>query len=345
MVSWPSSLLDIIVDYASRPMTLAFDAQFLEAAAQAVADGLPLFDKASRDDWRTLRAVGDAALLAIEATLPPHDEIERSDVVIAAPDGAELVMRWYRPAVSPDPAGAEPPAGRGGPAALYVHGGGMISGSIDRYDRWIAGYASESGVPMLAADYRLAPEHPHPVPVEDAFAALAWLIDHAAEHGVDPARVAVMGDSAGGGIAAAVALLARDRSVPLARQLLVYPMLDDRSTVPDAELAPFAGWSYDDNYTGWHALLGDLVGGDGVPATAAPARAGDLSHLAPAYLDVGELDIFRNECLHYAQRLLAAGTPVELHVHGGCPHGFDRFLAAPVAQRARADRIRVLRSL
>jgi acetyl esterase/lipase len=146
----------------------------------------------------------------------------------------------------------------------------MIMGSVAGYDRLVAGYVADSGVPFLSVDYRVAPEHPHPAPVEDAYAGLAWLLEHADELGVDPTRVAVMGDSGGGGLAAGVALLARDRGLALARQVLVYPMLDDRTTVPDPELVPFAAWSYDDNYTGWHALLGDTVGGPDVPATAAP---------------------------------------------------------------------------
>ncbi len=155
-----------------------------------------------------------------------------------------------------------------------------------------------------------------------------------------------MGDSGGGGLAAAAALLARDRGLAVARQILIYPMLDDRTTTPDPALAPWAGWSYDDNYTGWHALLGDLIGGPDVPAYAAPARAADLSGLPATYIEVGELDIFRDEAIEYARRIALTGTSVELHVHPGCPHGFDRITAeAGVVRRARADRLRALTTL
>ena len=189
-------------------------------------------------------------------------------------------------------------------------------------------------------------EHPHPAPAEDAYAGLAWLAAHAAELGVDPGRIALMGDSGGGGLAAAAALLARDRGLPVAKQILIYPMLDDRTTVPDPALAPWAGWSYDDNYTGWHALVGALVGGPDVPAYAAPAQAAGLSGLPAAYIEVGELDIFRDEAIEYARRLALTGTSVELHVHPGCPHGFDRITAdADVVRRARADRLRALTRL
>ena len=277
-------------------------------------------------------------LAAIDARLPEHAEIERVNDVATSHDGADD-RRALVPARRPDHA---PTAG---PAVVYLHGGGMILASVDLYDRLVAGYVAETGVPMLSVDYRLAPEHPHPSPVEDSFAGLRWLVDHAAELGVDPGRVAVMGDSGGGGLAAGVALMARDRNLALARQVLIYPMLDDRNTTPDPNLAPFAGWSYDDNYTGWHALLGDRIGTDDVPAYAAPARAVDVSGLPPTYVETGELDIFRDESIEYARRIAATGTSIELHVHPGCPHGFDRLGDIPVVRRAFADRHRVLRSL
>ena len=154
-----------------------------------------------------------------------------------------------------------------------------------------------------------------------------------------------MGDSGGGGLAAGVVLMAHDRDVPLARQVLIYPMLDDRNTTPDPNLAPFAGWSYDDNYTGWHALLGDRIGTDDVSEYAAPARAADVSGLPPTYIETGELDIFHDESIEYARRIAASGTSIELHVHPGCPHGFDRLGDIPVVRRAFADRHRVLRSI
>jgi acetyl esterase/lipase len=306
--------------------------------AYAMSMDAPPRTPATRDDWRALREMAEAGLALSDSTLPEHDEIVRTDRSITSHDGAAVPVRWYEP-----PGHTADQAG--GAAVVYLHGGGMICGSVAGYDHLVAGYAADSGVPFLSVDYRVAPEHPHPTPVEDCFAAVPWLLEHADELGVDPARVAIMGDSAGGGLAAGVALLARDRGIPLARQILVYPMLDDRTTVPDPELAPFAtGWSFDDNYTGWHALLGDAIGGPDVSEYAAPARAQDVSGLAPAYVDTGNLDIFGDEAIEYARRIAAAATSVELHVHPGCPHGFDR-MPIPVAERAFADRIRVLRAL
>ncbi len=308
----------------------------LDPELLAIMRNAPPRAPALRDDWRGLREMSDAALALVESRLPEHEEVARTDRTITSYDGTEIPVRWYDPA-----------SDRGaGPAVVYLHGGGMIAGSVAGYDRFVAGYAADSGVPFLSVDYRVAPEHPHPTPVEDCFAAVPWLLEHANELRVDPARVVIMGDSSGGGLAAGVALLARDRGVALARQVLVYPMLDDRTTVADPELAPFAaGWSYDNNYTGWHALLGDAIGTDDVPASAAPARATDLSGLPPTYIDTGDLDIFRNESIDYARRIAATGTNVELHVHPGCPHGFDRIPGLQVAARAFADRRRALRTL
>ena len=155
-------------------------------------------------------------------------------------------------------------------------------------------YVAESGVPMLVVDYRVAPEHPHPTPVEDCYAALEWLAGNATDTGFrSRAALAVMGDSAGGGLAAGVCLMARDRGGPaIAQQLLIYPMLDDRPATPDPALLRFLTWTYDDNLTGWGALLGDEAGGEDVSPYAAPARAADLAGLPDTYIDVGELDIF-----------------------------------------------------
>jgi len=191
---------------------------------------------------------------------------------------------------------------------LYLHGGGMIVGSVAIFDGPVSRYVARTGVPMLSLEYRLAPEHPHPTPVEDAYTGLVWLTDHAAELGIDPGRIAVMGDSAGGGLAAGVAILSRDRKGPaVARQLLVYPMLDDRTTTPDPYIAPFAGWSYDDNATGWNALLGPGHEYREVDPSAAPGRLQDAAGLPPAYIEVGQLDIFRDEDVRYALTLSRAG--------------------------------------
>ncbi len=316
-------------------MGFEFDPEIERATARLVAElgepaPAPLGDVAAR------RASAEPWMQRLLAAEPPPADVEWSDHECRGHDGESVPMRWYRKRDAP----------ADGAAAVYLHGGGMILGSLDHYHPHVARYVAASGVPMLSVDYRLAPEHPHPTPVEDCYSALAWLSREAANLGVDPERIAVMGDSAGGGLAAGTAILARERGGPaIARQILVFPMLDDRTVGPDPALEPFLFWSYEDNVTAWRALLGDAAGGE-VDASAAPARVEDPAGLPPAYLEVGELDAFRDETIEFARRLAAAGVPTELHVHPGVPHDFD--LVAPDAQvsrRAVADRIRVLRSL
>ena len=287
-------------------------------------------------DVESRRPVLEAIMAETAAAQPMPTDVTATDFHATAVDGGDVLLRWY----VKDSATL-------GPAVLYLHGGGMISGSVAIYEGPVSRYVSNSGVSMLAVDYRLAPKHPYPVPVEDCYAGLRWLAEHAGELGVDPTRIAVMGDSAGGGLAAAVALLARDRGGPaLAAQILIYPMLDDRNTTPDPEIAPFAVWSYDDNITGWGALLGDAIGGPDVPAYAAPARATDPSDLPACYIEVGQLDIFRDEDLTYAQRLSRAGVNVEFHLRPGVPHEFETYAhTSDVARRSGADRLRSLRGI
>jgi acetyl esterase/lipase len=316
------------VTFTVDPQVAAILAPMAEAMAAAPHPAV--------GDVATRRVALEAMMAETAALQPTPADVTTTDFHAVAGDGTKVLLRWY----AKD--GAAP-----GSAALYLHGGGMILGSVALYDAPIARYVSASGVPMLAVDYRLAPEHPDPTPVEDVYAGLRWLHEHAAELGVDPARIAVMGDSAGGGLAAGVTLLARDRGGPaVARQILVFPMLDDRTTTPDPELVPFATWTYEDNVTGWSALLGDRAGGPGVSPYAAAARATDLSGLPPTYLEVGQLDIFRDEDLDYARRLGASGVDVEFHLHPGVPHEFETFAwDTDVARRAVADRLRVLGSL
>ncbi len=289
-------------------------------------------------DVETRRINGHRMFDYVASTWDPVAGVELERHTLTTGDGATLNLSWYH---GPGVAGS---------AVLYLHGGGMIFGleHLGRvYDLAVRDYVASSGVPMLMVDYRIAPEHPHPTPVEDCYAALRWLADSAATLGVDPARIGVMGDSAGGGLAAGVCLLARDRGgPPVAGQLLIYPMLDDRAHPPDPQLLPFLTWTYDDNITGWAALLGADAGTDVVAPYAAPARATDLTGLPDTYIDVGDLDIFRDEDISYARRLSDAGVPTELHLHPGCPHAFEALARrADVSRRAIGDRVRRLRAL
>jgi triacylglycerol lipase len=233
-----------------------------------------------------------------------------------------------------------PPSTQAGRAAiLHLHGGGMIIGDrftgLPQFLPWI----TELGAVVVTVEYRLAPEYPDPFPVEDCYAGLVWTADHADELGLDAARIGVMGESAGGGLAAALALLARDRGAyRLAFQHLIYPMIDDRTCTRDPH--PFAGeflWHAHNNRFGWTSLLGHAPGGEGVSPYAAPARATDLAGLPPGFISTGALDLFLEEDIDYARRLLRAGVPVELHVYPGAFHAFDMMEDATVAAQARRD--------
>ncbi|MFH9740077.1 alpha/beta hydrolase fold domain-containing protein [Streptomyces roseolus] len=197
-------------------------------------------------------------------------------------------------------------------------------------------WALEHDAVVVSLDYRLAPEHPAPAPVEDACAGFVWTAAHAAELGIDPERILLAGTSAGGGLAAGVALLARDRKGPQAlAQLLMSPMLDDRDeTVSMRQYSGTGSWSRESNTTGWTALLGASRGTEAVSAYSAPARAEDLSGLPPAFIDVGSAEVFRDEDVAYASGLWAAGVQVELHVWAGGFHIFDG--AAPSAALSTA---------
>lgn len=267
---------------------------------------------------------------------PIHTDVRTEDFTIKTSVGTEIKLRWYIPADKVD----------SGSAILYLHGGGRVAGSMELYDRIVANFAHLSGVPFLSVDYTLSPEAQGDTQAQEAFSALSWLKEKAVDLQIDQKRIAVMGDSAGGGIAAAVAILARDRKVQLSYQILIYPMLDDRVIIADERLLPFAVWNYDNNYTGWTASLGADRGSHNVSAVAAPGRLVEFEGLAPAFISVGDLDIFRNENLEYATKLARAGVPIEFHLHRGAPHGFD-FIApeAEVSKRAMADYIRVVQSV
>jgi acetyl esterase/lipase len=217
-------------------------------------------------------------------------------------------------------------------AVLWMHGGGFIGGSPGQDDALCRRMARELGAVVAAVDYRLAPEHPFPAPLKDCHDALVWL---AAREDVDPARVAIAGASAGGGLAAQLALLARERGeVRPAMQALVYPMLDDRTvTRADVDERHFRLWNNHANRIGWTAYLGGEPGGPDVSAVAAPGRNDDLSGLPPAWIGVGSLDLFHDEDVAYAARLRAAGVPCELLVIQGVFHGFDAIRPSASASR------------
>jgi acetyl esterase/lipase len=231
------------------------------------------------------------------------------------------------------PVGVDQPA----PALLWIHGGGYVMGSAQQDDKLCYRFARELGITVASVDYRLAPEHPYPASLEDCYSALTWLAGLPA---VDPARVAIGGASAGGGLAAALALLARDRGgVTPTLQLLAYPMLDDRGGAVASSLN-YRLWSPKSNRFGWAAYLGNAD-----PQVAVPARRDDLAGLPPAWIGVGTHDLFHHEDLVYAERLTAAGVPCHVKVVPGAFHGFDVVVPkAAVSQAFFANQCASLRT-
>ena len=234
-------------------------------------------------------------------------------------------------------------------ALLHIHGGGYVLGDPEISDAANRAWVAALGIVVVSVDYRLAPETVWPGALEDCYAALVWMHANAAELGIDPARIAIAGESAGGGHAAALALYARDKNGPdICFQLLDAPMLDD-CTGADADPHPHVGhfvWTPEKNRYGWGSLLGVTPGGPDVPQAAVPARHADLSGLPPTFISVGAIDLFLEEDMEFTRRLSRAGVPVELHITPGAYHGFTVNQAAPqVLQYAQLRRTALARAL
>jgi acetyl esterase/lipase len=304
----------------------------LDPELRAVVEKLPTDRPLDLNNIPTARAKMNKMVTALLATFPPVEGVTSQDHSAPGAKGDPAVrVRVYRPDDQPSKL----------PALLWIHGGGYVMGDIDQDDRLMKQLVKRIGCVAVSVDYRLAPENPFPAPVEDCYAGLKWLFAHADELGVEPTRIAIGGASGGGGLAAGLALMARDRGeVQVAFQLLIYPMIDDRNVTPASyAITDPRMWHRESNRLGWKAYLGRDGGGADVSPYAAASRAKDLSKLPPAYIPVGALDLFVDENIEYAQRLIQAGVPTELHVYPGAFHGFDVFApSAKVSKQFKADR-------
>lgn len=314
-------------------MPLQYHPEFLNEAGPVLQQSAQV-PKPPLHDVTTRRAL----LATMIKDLPPlPEDIERLVHHIPTADGHQVVVYHFRQrSAAHDSAN---------PAIVHIHGGGYISLSAEQCSVPHIASVSRTGVQILTVDYRLAPENPYPVPLNDCWAALQWVYEHAASLSIDPTRIALMGESAGGGLAAAMTLKARDEALspPIAKQILIYPMLDDRTTSNHA--GELAFWDEIDNITGWTAYLGPDAGTDKIEAYAAPGRVESVAGLPPLYLDCPQLDIFVHEGLEYVRKFVTANIPTECHIYPGLPHGFEAFAPlAGVTQQLIANRDRAMRS-
>ena len=300
----------------------------------ALVDVLPVIEL---DDMQVARDAFEQLIASFNADIPGIESLEIEDRLVPGHEGdPDVPVRIYRPK---EP--HTPPV----PGILQIHGGGFVIGSVQTEHAGAALMAIDTGAVVVSVDYRLAPEHPYPAGVHDCYAALTFLHAEAGALRVDTSRLAVVGASAGGGLAAATTLLARDRGgPPLCFQMLHIPELDDRLETPSMQsFVDSPVWNRPLAEISWQAYLGDLHGAADVPVYAAPARAADLSGLPPAYVSTAENDPLRDEGIIYAMRLLQAGVSTELHQFPGTFHGSAMVTSAAVSKRARLEANAVLR--
>lgn len=324
---------------------LRFDPDWFKIASQSGAGApLPLFK-----DVFELRETVEASLRPMLLLASYPEDVEETKTELDSPDGTHkfTVSRFATKEQRTAMKDGEPLR----PAVLYLHGGGMVSCTVAIFRPAIARNVLATGVQHFAVDYPLAPEHPAPAAVNDCFAALQWLSTHAAELHVDPERIIVMGDSAGGGLAAGTVLMARDQglSPPVAKQILIYPMLDDRTHYPDDwPVCKFLAWKAEDNVLAWDAYLGaDKRGKEDADVSpyAAPARMKSVEGLPSTYIEVGGLDLFRDEDVRYALRLTEANVDLEFHLYPGVPHCFEGAVGSYVVTRALENRTRAVQAV
>ncbi len=295
-------------------------------------DFMPSFDL-NEESLPAIR-VGMEQMSAM-APEPENSGVRWTEECITAPAGHELAVRIYTPEAAKGVL----------PAILHIHGGGYVMGSVTTNHNSNILLCAATDAVIVSVDYRLAPETQGTGAVEDCYAGLVWLKAEAGRLGVDATRIAIRGESAGGGLAAALAILARDRGGPaIVHQNLIYPMLDDRTCI--TRNAPHLGafvWTPQANVFGWRSLLGRKPGAADVSPYEAAARVENLEGLPPTFIALGGLDLFLVEDLEYGRRLIEAGVSVEMHVYAGAYHGFDVMADAPPVKQLQRDAVGALR--
>ncbi|MFI7166293.1 alpha/beta hydrolase [Rhodococcus erythropolis] len=303
--------------------------QPLEQLLQALPGGFN-----SIPDITQRRAVVMQMGAASRSALEPNPNVAVEDRLVPGPEGApDVPVRIYRPSAVTSEL----------PGIFYIHGGGMALGSIDSEDLSAAKLSEEVGAVVVSTGYRKAPEESHPAQLNDCYAALTWMVKSANELGVDTERIALYGGSAGGNLTIAVAMTARDNGFPEINFMMpLYPMIDDRNETPSShEITDIGIWDRSANIEAWKWFLGDRPADE----FSAPSRAENLAGLPPAFIDVGELDVFRDEDIAFAQKLIQSGVPTEFHIYPGVYHASETFApTAAVSQRMWVNRLAALRT-
>ncbi|OIJ24573.1 alpha/beta hydrolase [Nocardioides luteus] len=310
--------------FGDAPARPPFDPE-LVPVLEAVRQAMPSLSAETLSLARQQSADGFPGMEPVDLTVGGAVTVEERQV--PGPEGdPDITLLILSPAADGPPR----------PAVYHTHGGGMVIGNRRLGVEMFLDQVAAGNAVVVSVEYRLAPEHPDPAPVEDCYAGLVWTAKNAAELGIDPGRIMIAGASAGGGLAAGTALLARDRAFPrLSHQILICPMLDDRFETHSSRMLDDEGvWDREANLFGWTALLGERRGGPDVSPYAAPARATDLTGLPRTYIDTGSAETFRDETLTYARRLSEAGVSVDLHMWGGGFHGFDLMAGHAAVSRA-----------
>lgn len=295
----------------------AAGATWIDPEISQSLDGFPLFDFSAEK----LPAMRAGTMFEPQ----PAPDIHRVELTT---ERGGVALSLLRPAES----AAEPPV------LFWMHGGGMVIGNRHMDDARLIEWCRWLGCVCVSVEYRLAPESPFPAPLDDCEAGLRFVFEHARELEIDPQQVGIAGRSAGGALAAGLALRWRDHAhVPLAFLYLEYPMLDDRGLTSSSRLEGLPVWTRQSNAFGWRSYLGDRCGSDDVPIYAAPARATELEGLPSTFISVGTADCLRDESIEFATRLCQAAVPTELHVYAGAVHGFDMLAGTAVARTAARD--------
>lgn len=299
---------------------------------------LDMLPKVALTDYESLVAARDqrSELNHLMPTYEPTNPVDVRDTTVPGPsDAPDVPVRIYSPANRTEAL----------PGLVYIHGGGFVLGDLDMFHAHVLKLADELGIVIVSVDYRLAPEHPFPAPVEDCYAALQWVAAKADELGIDPKRLGIGGESAGGGLSAGTALLARDRGGPeLCFQYLGIPELDDRlGTESMRDYVDTPLWHRPNAIYSWTSYLGAEPGSDDVSPYAAPARAADLTGLPPAFVTTCQYDPLRDEGIEYARRLAHAGVPTELRHYPATFHGSSFVESAGITKRMFADEVEALR--